>query len=733
MSGAQKLYEQILSTTAFLPTLRSNLAGIYLSQGRFEDATRLLDLALAENPHHKEALTNRSVLYEKTGDITSARKTLEKVLSLSSATPEAYHNLAGYYLKDDDSDSALLTIERGLQFFPDNITLLEKKASLYQSTNKSQEAISFVASRLSNHSNPASLHHIIAGLYNSIGEHEHALLHIDKAIVSSDSPPEKYISAKASFLHDANRDSESLDLINSSLSQYPHSSDLIKLKGAILQKAGQLQDAVLLYKLALQASPFDSNCLSLLGNVYYHTSQYHNALDTYNRCLSLDPLLRSALLGSSQALFALGRHDDAFEQYKKSTQQHPHDLDVWDSFLYFLSFTNLISSEEIIAACTEYFENAIAPLIKHSSPFLPSHKRPSRIIRLGILSAEIGSHCVSYFLLSLLKGASSAGLEITLYSSRDRSTEPRWAVMRDLASSFYPIHDLSDDDAATLIRSHKLDVLFETTQHMQSNRLPLLARRLAPVQAHYIGMHGTTGVPSIDYFIGDDIITPDNFSPSFTEDLLRLNRCWVCYSPPDKLPRLEDLPSEKPVSFGCFNNSSKITVETLSLWASVLLSFPGSVLYLKDSLKTTSDRQVSVAEFLSKKGVSPDRVIILKRTPSWDAHMELYNLFDISLDTSPLASGTTAFDSLLMGTPLMSISSSWIGGRLSHSIMYSLFGDSWIASTTDEYVEKLHYHLSDLPSFRANTLARRSLFLDSELCDYNSLASSMYTALSSVC
>jgi predicted O-linked N-acetylglucosamine transferase (SPINDLY family) len=68
--------------------------------------------------------------------------------------------------------------------------------------------------------------------------------------------------------------------------------------------------------------------------------------------------------------------------------------------------------------------------------------------------------------------------------------------------------------------------------------------------------------------------------------------------------------------------------------------------------------------------------------------MSLYDRVDIALDTFPLGSGTTGFDALWMGVPLITLAGDWMGGRMGAAMLTALGTPEWIASTEDEYVER---------------------------------------------
>jgi predicted O-linked N-acetylglucosamine transferase (SPINDLY family) len=109
--------------------------------------------------------------------------------------------------------------------------------------------------------------------------------------------------------------------------------------------------------------------------------------------------------------------------------------------------------------------------------------------------------------------------------------------------------------------------------------------------------------------------------------------------------------------------------------------------------------------------------------------MDLYNDLDIALDTLPLTSGTTAYDALLMGVPLVAYSTPWIGGRLSASIVNGLGQPDWIADSPEAYVACVQALAANLSALRAGREPRRQQFLASELCDQPGLATAVVDGL----
>ena len=736
LAMAQQGYERYLQQLGSLVVVRTNLAGIYLNQGRLDDADRLLALALSESPDYSEALSNRGYLGLLKGQHDQAVADLERALLLSPSLLPALTNLIPLYQQQGREREALERLDQALAENPDSASLHDLKAQVLVGLEGAASALAHLDSVRDRLSGPdrAALESARGRLLLAEGADLPAALQaFEVAVAGAVKPPLHDLINKGEALRKLNRQSEALNWINTCLHSEGNQGGLLNLKACILQDMQQFEDAILLYRMAAELEPSNSLYHSNLGFAYSEVGSHDLAISTFLVGLYHHPQSSALHHGLAQANFHLGKPKTAYQYYRQALELAPENLNIWDNFLYFLSFVNSISDSQSLRHFHDYAIKGLGPrLAPGFAPFLHQWSSPvGRPLRIGILSAEIGSHCVSYFLLSLLLGASDDQAEFYVFPTKNRSSEPRWSIVQQRAREFICIEQLSDHDACRLIRGFNLDVVLETSQHMVANRLMLMAHRLAPVQAHYIGMHGTTGVPAIDYFIGDELITPHDFAPQFTERLMRLPRTWVAYTPPEEgLPPIRATTGHPPLRLGCFNNVSKITRQCLRVWARVLEALPDATLMIKDSLRSGElDHQRNAIDYLQCLGIDPLRINVVPRTGSWQEHMDLYNDLDIALDALPLTSGTTAFDALLMGTPLVAYSTPWIGGRLSASIVNGLGQSDWIADSPQRYVELIQHLAADLKGLRASRSARREQFLASELCDQRGLATALIEQL----
>jgi predicted O-linked N-acetylglucosamine transferase (SPINDLY family) len=109
--------------------------------------------------------------------------------------------------------------------------------------------------------------------------------------------------------------------------------------------------------------------------------------------------------------------------------------------------------------------------------------------------------------------------------------------------------------------------------------------------------------------------------------------------------------------------------------------------------------------------------------------MALYDMLDIALDTIPFNSGTTAFDALWMGVPIVALEGRWNGGRLVSAALKAFDHRDWIAQSEEEYVSIVCSLARDLDGRKSLRKSQRSRMAASPLCDDKDIARSLEEAL----
>jgi predicted O-linked N-acetylglucosamine transferase (SPINDLY family) len=289
--------------------------------------------------------------------------------------------------------------------------------------------------------------------------------------------------------------------------------------------------------------------------------------------------------------------------------------------------------------------------------------------------------------------------------------------MAGLVDHHWLLHGMEMGQARDLIRSRQLDILVETSGFTADSAIALLAERCAPVQCHYIGYHATTGLDTIDWFIGDTETVPEAFSSQFVERLWRLPRPWLARRVAPSIPPAISESKDPVAVLGSFNQLAKVRDETLLYWAAALNATPSSRLVVKD--RSVADRKSCerILHILTSMGVDAGRISFLRHVGSWEEHMALYNQLDVALDTTPWSSATTGFDAIAMGVPLVAIRGACTSARMSASIVRGLGKPEWIAETPEQFATAVGRLCTDLITMRAAKQDQQKKVLISPLFD----------------
>jgi predicted O-linked N-acetylglucosamine transferase (SPINDLY family) len=276
------------------------------------------------------------------------------------------------------------------------------------------------------------------------------------------------------------------------------------------------------------------------------------------------------------------------------------------------------------------------------------------------------------------------------------------------ADHWHSLTGLADAQAADLIRHHQIDILVDLSGHASHNRLPLFARKPAPVQVTFLGYPNSTGLATMDYRLTDACADPPGLTESLhTEQLFRLPKCAWCYQPaanPPVRPR-----SEGPITFGCFNYFAKINTPMLLLWARILHLVPRSRLLLKAGAFGSEKTQQRLRQFLDEAGIGAERLELDGYKRAHDDHLALYQQLDVALDTFPYHGTKTTCEALWMGVPVVTLAGKTHASRVGVSLLNNLGLPELVADTTEEYVRLAVELAGDLPrlSHLRHTLRQR--------------------------
>lgn len=372
----------------------------------------------------------------------------------------------------------------------------------------------------------------------------------------------------------------------------------------------------------------------------------------------------------------------------------------------------IFAASDVENFTAEEFEKLHAEYRKFLSDIVPfekisyNHKK----LRIGYISADFCEHPAMFFAYNLITGHNKNIFDVYCYSAAMKNDSVT-ANIKNSVTVWRDISNLNDEDAAKMIRADEIDILFELSGHSAGTRLPIMAYRPAAVQISGLGYMNSTGLHCVDYFLSDVNCNAD--SSYFTENIIAMDHSHFCYAPLKNFPAINHK-KNKFITFGCFNNFSKVTDSILIAWRKILRAVPKSKLILKHKIFDTAECRNFVLERLKNLGFNLKQIELRGFSQKY---LEEYNEIDIALDTSPYNGGLTTCEALYMGVPVIAIRGDRHGNRMAYSILKNVGVEDLAVSNFEEYIKRAVALAKDKNSLKNLHKNLRTMFENSPLMD----------------
>ncbi|MEN8134471.1 MAG: tetratricopeptide repeat protein [Thermodesulfobacteriota bacterium] len=453
--------------------------------------------------------------------------------------------------------------------------------------------------------------------------------------------------------------------------------------GIIFYELGRHEDIVTCFKRAIEINSLDPNLHSNLAYALINTGRLQEAENSCKKALDLNKDYAPAYRNLGAICEKMGAANDAVSFYRQSLALDP-EHNTHSSILFDLNYVPTVSQEEIYLESLRWNE-LYAPTTLTDEQSLENDREEGRRLKIGYLSPDFCDHSVSYFIEPVLRYHNRENIKVYCYANVEK-TDVVTQRLRDAADEWHDIWGMEDTKVIDLIKENEIDILVDLAGHSKGNRLLVFAQRPAKVQITWLGYPNTTGLKALDYRLTDAIADPPGEADKLhSEKLIRMKNGFLCYQPEATAPEVRPAPCIKKgyITFGSFNNMSKISTEVVRLWAEILNSVTNSRLLLKSSIFANLESKVRYIKMFEAYGIVANRIEILGRLPKKEAHLDLYRKIDIGLDPFPYNGTTTTFEALWMGVPVVTMLGDRHSGRVGASIMNhtglkELVAESWV-------------------------------------------------------
>lgn len=696
-------------------------------EGRLEEAMQCYLNAIRLAPNPARAHINHGNILLLKGDLNGALEAFSLAIKHKPDYAGAYYNTGNALLGNGQFDEAVANYRRALEINPGYAEVHCAQGVALKGLGQLEGAAASYMRALELKPDLVEAHNNLGNVLLGLGQFEGAAASYRSAVGCQPDFAEAHNNL-GNVLQKLGQLEGAVESCRRALELRPDFAEAHNNLGLALLNLSQFEGAVENCRRALEIKSDFAEAHNNLGIALQGIKQFADAVASCRRALEIKPDLVEAHINLGNILKDLSQLEGAVTSYRRALEIKPDSADAHSNLLFILNYTDGLVPSNYLEQAHQYGRIVAAKAGARFSAWRCA-ARPVRL-RVGLVSGDLRNHSVGYFLEGLLSHIDPARIELIAYPTYHKEDELT-ARIRPYFSEWKPLIGKSDEAAARLIHADGVHVLLDISGHTAHNRLPVFAWKPAPVQVTWLGLPNTTGVSEMDYILGDLQAIPPEHEHHFSETVWRLPDSYLCFSAPAYPVKVAPLPafSAGYVTFGSFNNLTKMNNAVVDLWARILLSVPNSRLYLKTGQLKDADVRTQTLRRFAAWGVAPERLMLGGALGSIADHLSEYNKIDVALDTFPYPGVTTSVEALWMGVPVLSLQGDRFLSLSAKSIAYHAGLADWVAVDKDDYVAKAVAFASNLEHLAALRAGLRQQMLASPLFDAPRFARNFEEAL----
>ena len=702
LDEAEASYSQAIALKPDHAEAHYNLGNTLQELGRLDEAETSYLQAIALKPDYAGAHNNVGITIKELGRLEESEASFRQAIMSKPDYAEAHNNL-GNALKE------LGRLDEARASYAQAIALKSGYAEAHSNLGNTLKELGRLVEAEASHSQAIALKPDYAEAHNKLGVTLKELRRLDDAETSYRQAivlKPDYAAARSNLgitLHELGRLDEAEESFRKAIALEPHLAEAHHNLGITLQKLGRLDEAENSYKQALALKADYAEAHNDLGIIFRKLGRLDEAESSYQQAIALKPEYAEAHSNLGNALKELGKLNKAEASFRRAIALKPEFVEAHSNLLFFKASMKFDESSNL--KDLQGFADIVAE--QKSSPYSTwSISKSPTELRVGFVSGDFKEHPVGYFLEGLLVQLQSSSIELYAYETNNSFGEVT-SRLKGIFHSWTSLSGKSDKDAALTIHNDGIHILIDLSGHTLHNRLPVFGWKPAPIQIAWLGYFASTGLPEIDYIIGDPFVTPQSEAHHFTEKIWQLPDSYLCFTPPERNFAVSPLPAKANgfLTFGCFNSLSRMTDEVISVRANILHAIPNSKLFLKDKRLGYQAGRDQILKRFATYGIDEGRLLLEGRSNRGE-YLTSYHRVDIALSPFPYGGGTTSVEGLWMGVPVIAKKGNYFLSHLGESIAHNTNLSDWIAVDNEDYISKAIEFSSDL---NALEMLRRSL------------------------
>jgi protein O-GlcNAc transferase len=716
-----KLIRQAISHRPQTAGFHANLGRVLFADKRFEESAAAYREAARLSPKDAGFQKDLGTSLKEVGRLDEAMSCARRALELNPSSASAEYLLGTILHLQGDLEGAVRAYTRASELEPNSAPAQLDVGNAFRAIGRPDEAIARFRRARDIQPDFADAISALADALREAGRMAEAIEAYHKVIALRPDKAESHNNLSVA-LQGRQRFAEALAANGKALALRPDWALLSSNRGGLLRELGRAGEAVPALRRALQIDPNSFEAHLNLAAVLLELGRVDQALESARRAVEINPQSYEARNVLGNVLKDDGQIEKALEQFDRCLEIDPDNAVVHSNKVYVHEFDPRSEPMGLFAEARRWNDRHGAPM-KQFIRMHENERTADRPLRVGYVAPSFCSHAETFFVIPLLEHHDREQFEIHCYSDGTR-IDALTERIKASAQFWHVTAGWTTEEMAEQIRRDRIDVLIDLSMHMTHNRLPMFARKPAPVQVAWLAYPGGTGLDAMDYRISDPWIDPPGMDEScYREQTVRLPETWVCYDPLRECDAAAPRP-ERPICFGSINNPCKLNDPLLGLWARAMQAVPDSRLLVQ---AFDNGHRRRLTEFFGAAGVAAERLGFVGRCLRSD-YLRLYDRIDICLDPLPYNGITTTCDALWMGVAVVTLTGRTASGRAAASILQNVGLSDLIADDPEQFIRIVSTLAGDAPRLSELRRTLRDRFKFSPMMDAPRFARAMESA-----
>ncbi|PIQ27985.1 hypothetical protein COW36_03280 [bacterium (Candidatus Blackallbacteria) CG17_big_fil_post_rev_8_21_14_2_50_48_46] len=369
---------------------------------------------------------------------------------------------------------------------------------------------------------------------------------------------------------------------------------------------------------------------------------------------------------------------------------------------------------------------ALLPVLLPETQLAPWEPRPHtrKWIHLGLICSSKSVNLAFAYAGALFNEMDPERYKITVFCNSPKVSQifnPQNRYRFSHPNASYQVISKDFQEAARQIREEELDLLMFTEPNWDYFQYSLASLRLARAQATSWMNPGTSGLPEMDYFFSSELIERPDAEADYSETLVRFktlpSHLPLYPFPEQSVSRADFGLAEVEHLYACPQNLLKFHPDFDPVVKEILLRDPKGHLVLVATSTQEHLCQLLLKRFQRTIPEVMERIWVLPEMPVED-YLGLLRVTDVVLDPLYYGGGTTTYQAMAYGIPIVTLPTERMVGRITAALYQKMQLMDTVAHDLEDYIQKAILYASQ-PELRKTiiegTLARSILFEDREI------------------